>query len=446
MKMEERTLLSGNIGRQLIGLAIPLLLGNMLQQFYNTADSLIVGRFLGTDAFASVGISGSIMNLFIFILNGFCVGLSVIFAQFYGMGDKRRFREEVFVAVSFGMVFTICVSLFSICFLGWILKLIHTPQELMAYAMPYLMIIFAGLPFTYFYNLFSGILRAVGNTKAALYFLAIAIVGNVVLDILFIGGLGTGTGGAAAATILSQCLSAVCCYFYLKRYYADLLCRRENVGMHKELLAQTLKFGFASALHESSLYIGKICVQGAVNTLGTSGIAAYTATMRIEGLANSFGDSGGSAMSVLISQNMGAGKKERVRESLKKGFCLNITLCVILSLLMFFGANTGVRFFINDGAETAVKAGADYMRVIAVFYLFCFLGCIFVGYFRGTGRVQIPFFVTTIHISVRVILSYLLVGRIGLSAVAFATGIGWILAVTIHTCFYLCTRIKEKGD
>ena len=216
--MNQTSLLSGNIRQQILTLAVPLLLGNILQQLYNTADSLIVGRFLGTNAFASVGISGSLMNLFIFILDGFCAGITVILGQFYGSGDRKKYREEVFTALLLGMIIALLIAGACTIFLDPILDLIHTPEELVSYAESYLFIILAGLPFTCLYNLFSGVLRSIGDTKAALIFLAAAITMNIALDFLFIGIIGIGTAGAAAATVLSQFFSAVCCFLYLLKF------------------------------------------------------------------------------------------------------------------------------------------------------------------------------------------------------------------------------------
>lgn len=437
--MKQQTLLSGNIKKQLLFLAIPLLFGNILQQLYNTADSLIVGHFLGTDAFASVGISGSIMNLFIFILNGFCIGISVILGQLYGVGDETHFRKELFVSLSFGTALTLAISGFSMFLLPTILLFIQTPQELISYSTSYLSVILLGLPFTYFYNLFSSVLRSIGDTKSGLYFLLIAIIGNVILDYVFIAWLHTGTAGAAAATIIAQCISALCCFFYLKKKYPTLICRREDIGLHRDLLSQTFQYGIASAMQASSLYIGKILVQGAVNTLGTAGIAAYTATMRIEGFANSFGDSGGSAISVFIAQNKGAGNHERVKQGLKHGLILNITLGLLMAGIMILFAEPGIRLFIGDADSVSIQYGIDYLRLVSIFYVCCFIGSALVGYFRGIGKVHIPFWCSTSHITIRVILSYLLVSHFGLPAIALATGIGWIWAVIYQTLMYVFT-------
>ena len=384
--MNQTSLLSGNIRQQILTLAVPLLLGNILQQLYNTADSLIVGRFLGTNAFASVGISGSLMNLFIFILDGFCAGITVILGQFYGSGDRKKYREEVFTALLLGMIIALIISSVCTVFLNPILSLIHTPDELIPYAESYLFIILAGLPFTCLYNLLSGILRSIGNTRVALSFLAAAITVNIALDFLFIGILRLGTGGAAAATILSQFFSAICCFLYLRDTYPGLLCRREDIGAHKDLMIHTLRYGLISALQASSLYIGKILVQGSVNTLGTPGIAAYTAATRIEGFANSFGDSGGNAVSVMVSQNLGAGNHDRVKKSLFWGLMLNWTVCVVISLFMFFGSDPALRLFLSSSDELALYYGNSYIRLISVFYIFCFTGSAYMGYFKGHGH------------------------------------------------------------
>ena len=189
-------------------------------------------------------------------------------------------------------------------------------------------------------------------------------------------------------------------------------------------------------MQASSLYIGKILVQGTVNTLGTAGIAAYTAATRIEGFANSFGDSGGQAISVLVSQNQGAGNPERVELGRREGLGLNLVLSVLMSALMFFGAVPGIRLFIGSSDLLTMEYGVSYLKLVSVFYIFCFAGSALVGYFRGIGKVHVPFFCSTSHIAIRVILSITLVPRTGLAGVALATGVGWIWAVIYQLLMY----------
>lgn len=438
------TLLEGNIRREMVTLALPLLLGNVLQQLYNTADSLIIGRFLGTEAFSAVGIAGTVMNLFIFVLSGFCTGVSVIFAQMYGGGDRKGFRREVFTAASLGAGITLILSLLFTLLMRPALKAIHSPQELIPYIEQYLTVIIGGMLCTYFYNLCSCMLNAIGDTRAATFFLFVSVVINTALDYLLVGVWEKGIAGAAWATVLSQLFSALCCLLYILRRDRDLICTRCDLGFERGLVKRTLTFGASSALHMSSLYIGKIFVQGAVNTLGTLGIAAYTATMRIEGFANSFATSAGQATSVFISQNYGAGNGARVREGFRKSMQLAVGMGLALSLGMFLIARFGVGLFLNAGETQALDYGVAYLRQMALFYVFCFTGNTFTGLFRGVGLVYVPMSATIMHITVRALLSYLWVGRFGLRAVALATGAGWALMSTYQICVLIWMRRRGR--
>ena len=438
------TFLEGNIRRELISLSLPLLIGSVLQQMYNTVDSLIISHFLGTEAFSAVGIAGTIMNLFIFVLTGFCTGISVILAQMYGSGDRAAFRREVFASLSLGAGITIALAALFLALMRPVLVLIQSPAALIPYIEAYLRVIIGGMLCTYFYNLFSSMLRAIGDTRAATFFLFVAVAVNAVLDLLFVGELHFGIAGAAWATVLSQLLSALCCLIYIARRDRDLLCSRYEFHLDKSLVGRTLTFGFSSALHQSSLYIGKIFVQGAVNTLGTPGIAAYTATTRIEGFANSFDTSVGQALSVFVSQNYGAQNDDRVRDGLKEGLKLGVCLGLVLSVLLYVCARVGVGVFLAEGEAEAIGFGVTYLKQIALFYVLCFTGNLFAGYFRGVGRVYTPLAATTLHISVRVVLSYLWAGKLGLRAVALATGIGWLCMTAIQLTMLWHIRRKPR--
>lgn len=426
---QENRLLTDAILRQLVRLAVPLLLGNILQQFYNIVDSVIIGRYLGMDAFAAVGIAGTMMNLMIFILDGFCVGVSVIFAGLYGKGDWKEFRCALFTAVSCGGVAAAALSVLFLAWLQPVLILIRTPKELMGDTTSYLHVIILGLAVSYAYQLFSSVLRSIGKTSASLCFLLAAVAGNVALDLLFIVGFRWGMAGAASATVLAQAFAAAGCFFYLRWHHSELVFTTAEMGVHKELLRKTLRFGTASALQESNLYIGKLLVQGTVNRLGTAAIAGFTAALRLEGFCNSFGDSGALAMSVLISQNYGAGKEARVAEGLRKGVWFHVFLGIVVPAVMYELAMPGLRLFLGAGSTEAVVQGYGYLRLIALFYILCFVGSGLVGYFRGIGMVHVPVIGTTINITTRVLLASLLTGRFGLAGLAGATGMGWMMVV-----------------
>ena len=435
--MENQSKLTeGSIRPEIISLAFPLLIGNIVQQFYNTVDTIIVGRYVGETAFAALGVAGTVMNLYIFILGGCCTGVAIIVAELFGRGDNKSLRREIFLSAVFGMIFTVLLSFTAIIFMPILLKVIRTPLEIMPFVEQYLNIIFSGLFATFLYNLFSAVLRAIGNTKMALLFLLFSMFCNVILDMIFVAVLGLGIAGAAWATVLAQLLCAILCQLYIRKKLPFLKINREDMYYDPILIHKTAQYALVSALHQSSLYIGKLLIQGAVNSIGFDAISAYTATTRIEGVAQAFGDSGAEAISVFVAQNVGARKKERSLKGFKSGLILLTILGLVLSTIMFLCVKPLLRLFISGENEVVIKNGISYISIICCFYFLCFIGSAFVGYFRGIGRVKIPFIGTTIHITIRVILSYLLVSTLSLGAVALATGIGWVVVVAFQVIVF----------
>lgn len=432
-------LTEGNITKQLLQLALPLIAGNFLQQLYNTIDAWVVGRYIGQDAFAAIGIGGTVMNLFIFVLMGVCTGVGIIWAQLYGKGDLPAFRREGFVALAAGTVFTLLLSLTAYCSTEAVLRLLATPESILHLVAEYLQVIFIGLLMTFLYNYYSTMLRAVGNTFMALVFLIAALSINFVLALLFVAEFYLGIAGAAWATVLAQFSSVVLCNFYMRWRTPELLWHKQDICWNKEILCKTCSFGLVTALHNSNLYIGKALVQGAVNGCGVDMVAAYTAAGRLEGFANSFGDSGTAALNVFIGQNVGAGNKVRVRQGFFTGLRLLVTLGVISSLLLYVGAEAGVAFMLGSKEVPGWVQGVEYMQIVAVFYFLCFTGNALAGYFEGRGRLLIPVIGATGHITLRVILSYLFIGDYGLSTVAYATGFGWLCVV----CFWSYLARKD---
>ena len=426
--METAALTRGSIPPQLVSLALPLIFGNILQQLYNTIDAMVIGRFAGETAFAAIGVAGTVMNLFLFLLSGCCTGISVLFAQQYGSRDLAGFRQEGFLASVFGGLFTLVLSLAALLLLRPLLTLMQTPEDVARLAADYLVVIFGAA------------LRSVGDTRSALLALLAAMAANLALDLLFVARLGMGIAGAAWATVLAQLLSVALCLLYLARRYPQLLFRREDRRLDRGLLRRTVSYGAVSALHQSSLYIGKLLVQGAVNSMGTPMISAYTATTRIEGFANSFGDSGAQAVSVFTAQNTGAGEERRVREGFRTSFLMMLALGAVMSVLLYAAAPAAIALLAGETSSFTQTNGVAYLRMVGCFYILCFLGNTFVGYFRGRGQVTVPVYGTIIQISARVILSYALIRPMGLSGVALATGLGWVLVVSFHSLMYWRTR------
>lgn len=352
MKTRTHDLTAGSIPQHMLRLAAPLILGNILQQLYNAVDAFILGRCAGGLEFAAVGIAGSVMNLFLFMITGACTGVSVIFAQLFDANDLETFRREHFLSLVFGLLCTLACSAIGFLCLPLLLRVIQTPQELTGYVTAYLTVILISLPAAFVYNLYGALLRAIGRTA---------------------------------------------------------------------------RYSFVTGLHQSSLYIGKLLVQGAVNTGGTDMISAYTATTRIEGFANSFGDIGAAATSVLVAQNLGAGKPERVQKTFRSSLVLMLAMGLLSGLVMYLTAGATVGFMLGAYSGPAFESGREYMQLISLFYIFCFTGNTFAGYFDGLGRVTIPFIGAASHIALRVVLSWLWIDSMGMRAVALATGIGWVM-------------------
>ncbi len=416
----------GPIAPQLISLALPLLAGNILQQLYNTVDAVIVGRLLGDSAFAAVGVAGSVMNLFLFLISGGCAGVSVLLSQFYGAEDGPSFRRDFWLSAVFGGLLSLGLAGMGFLLLRPLLSALRTPAAVFPHAERYLQVIFLGFPLAFAYHLGSAVLRSVGNTLAALGFLLISMLVNLGLDLAFVAGLHSGTEGAAWATALSQALAALLCLLYLRRRFPQLLFRREDRVFDAPLLRRTAWFAVVTALHNANLYIGKLLVQRTVNGLGQAAISAYTGATRLEGFANSFGDSGASAMSVFIGQNTGAGEEERVRNGFRTGQRQLFALSLVMTLLMLLGARPGLALVLPEDGGASMGPAVSYLRTVACFYVFNFLGSGFVGYFNGRGKLSLPVIGATGHITFRVVASALLAGRMGLAAVALASGLGWL--------------------
>ena len=434
----------GNISAYLVSLAAPLIAGNILQEFYNTIDAFVIGRFAGKEEFAAIGIAGTAMNVFLFALVGCCNGFTILFAQAYGQKNMAEFRAQHFSALIAGMGCTILLMLLGFFGMHPLLGLLQTPSELQNYVAGYLHWIFLSLPAVFLYNLFASLLRASGNTKAALYVLALSVLSNMFLDLLLVAGLHKGIEGAAIATALTQMISALFCFICLRKQQPEMLLKREDCVCKLGKIRKSLKTGLITSLHQSSLHLGKMLVQGAVNTGGTDVIAAYTAATRIEGFVNSIGSSGSTSTSILTAQNYGAGKQERVKKTFRSSLAWLAATGVVTAALLFLLAPQTIALMLGSNSGIAFQEGIKYLQIIALFYIFCYTGNTFTGYYNGIGKVLIPFIGASSHILIRVIFSWLLFPLLGLKAVAFATGIGWIFA----NCFWslLLKRSMRNHD
>ena len=426
----KKDLTQGNVTKNMLLFAGPMILGNLLQQFYNIADTLIVGRFLGPDALAAVGSAYTLMTFLTSILIGMAMGSGALFSYYFGRKEEARMKSTM--RLSFLLIggVTVALNLLVMAFCRPILRLLRTPGELMEMMHSYVWIIFMGLVFVFLYNYFAYLLRAVGNSVAPLYFLGSTALLNIVLDLVFVMVFRWGIGGAAAATVIAQAVSGIGLMAYTWIREPRLRFHRRQEGGEKASMAEILRFAFSSSVQQSVMNFGILMIQGLVNSFGPVVMAAFAAAVKIDSFAYMPAQEFGNAFSLFISQNHGAGEKGRVREGMRSAVKISMLFCIFISLLVFLFAPYLMLLFISPEETGIIAIGSGYLRVEGAFY--CGIGILFLlyGYYRGINRPEMSLVLTVISLGTRVLLAYILapLPQIGVPGIWSAIPIGWILA------------------
>ena len=422
-------LTEGNVTRCMVSFSIPLLFGNVLQQLYSAAAAVIVGNFAGKAALAAVGTAAPIMNILMFLMVGITMGSSILMSEFFGAANYEKVKQEEVTSIVSGLLFTLVLSVAMIFLIKPLLLLIQTPAEIMPQAEAYLEIIIAGLVFSFLYNILSSSLRSIGDATTPLFFLIFSSFLNIGLGIVLVKNYGMGVCGAAYATVISQAVSAVLCMMYIYWKVPILRFHVRDLKINVPLLAQTANYSSVSAIQQTFLYVGIFILQGAVNPLGVDAIAAYNAVTRIDGFILAPTDSLALALTTFISQNRGAKKIERIRQGMKSSIIIGLSYCAVVAVAVFFSAQNLMLFFLDSGEVSAIEVGVKYLKIMAVFYILPAFCNSFQGFFRGLGRMDITLYATIIQIPVRVILAYMLVEYVGLSAAAIGVAVGWVCMI-----------------
>ena len=433
----------GNPMRLLIMFSLPVLLGNVFQQLYNVVDTIIVGRYLGYQALAAVGTTGSLNFLVLGFANGLTSGFAVLVAQRFGAKDEEGLKKAEASAVALSVGFTVVITLLALFTARPLLKLIHTPEDIIGDAVTYISIIYAGIAATMMYNLLACFLRAIGDSKGPLYFLIISSFLNIVLDIVFIRNFGMGVAGAALATVISQLVSGFCCLFYIWKKYPVLHLSKADFNAPAAMYRRHLNIGLPMAFQFCITAIGTVVVQGALNMFGTAKIAAFTAACKAEQLVTQPALTFGVAMANYAGQNMGAGKADRIKEGVTK--CTILTLiCAVISMTILFvlGEPITKLFLKADEVDATVieeilSSARMYLRQAAI--LFPFLNMIFVyrNVLQGIGRSFMPLMGGVFELITRVAVSYTLPGILGFRSICLAGPLAWIsAAVPLGIAYY----------
>lgn len=410
--------------------ALPMILGNLLQQMYNIADTLIVGRFLGAGALAAVGSAYSLMTFLTSVLLGLCMGSGAVFSICWGEKNTEKLKSAAFTAFILIAAFTAALNVIVYILMDDILSLLNIPQEIYGLMRDYVQIIFAGIGFVFLYNFFASLLRAVGNSIVPLLFLAVCAVLNIVLDLYFVLGCDWGVAGAAAATVISQAASGIGIAVYVWITRKNLRPAISSCRIKLPLLKELAQFSLLTSLQQSVMNLGILMVQGLVNSFGTAVMAAFAAAVKIDSFAYMPVQDFGNAFSTFIAQNYGAGERARIKTGIKKAVKLSVIFCLFVSAVVCIFARPLLGLFVQASETQILAIGVQYLRIEGAFY--CGIGCLFLlyGYYRAVGKPGMSVVLTVISLGTRVVLAYVLssVPEIGVAGIWWAVPIGWILA------------------
>lgn len=426
----KKDLTQGSVTKTMLLFAGPMILGNLLQQCYNIADTLIVGRFLGADALAAVGSAYTLMTFLTSILIGLCMGSGAVFSVYFGRKDLGGMKRSM--CASFFFISAASLLMNGAVFFGihLILRLLQVPQAVYDLMYDYVWVIFFGIFFVFLYNYFAFLLRAVGNSLIPLCFLGGAAFLNIVLDLVFVMSFSWGVKGAALATVIAQAVSGIGIGVYAWFGMPELRPGREEIRLAGRNAPEILRHSFAACVQQSVMNFGILMIQGLVNSFGTAVMAAFAAAVKIDSFAYMPAQEFGNAFSLFISQNHGAGRLERVRLGIRRAAGVSILFCLAVSAGICLLAPKLMELFVDSGERQIIAIGVGYLRVEGAFY--CGIGLLFLlyGFYRGIEKPEMSLVLTVISLGTRVLLAYLLAPRpsIGVWGIWWAIPIGWFLA------------------
>lgn len=427
----------GNPNKLILKFAFPMILGNIFQQVYNLVDSIVVGKFVGADALAAVGSSFAIVVFITSIIIGLTMGVGIIFAQYYGSRDMENFKETIVTSFIFIGGVTIFIMIVSLLCIDLILDLFNMPNRLIKDSKGYLIIIILGLLFTFIYNLATALLRSIGDSKRPLYFLIVASIINIVLDIVFVLKFNWGVRGVAIATIIAQATSAILSIIYVYKSINFIKISKQDIRINKDTFKNVVKYSVLTSIQQSIMNFGILIVQGLVNTFGPTVMAAFAAGVKVDSIAYMPVQDFGNAFSTFVAQNKGAGKINRVKEGVRSSTKIIIIFCVIVSSLIFIFSKDIMYIFINKSEIEVISLGVEYLSVVSIFYVLIGFLFMFYGLFRGVGLINISIVLTVVSLGTRVILAYILASTwLSERGIWWSIPIGWALADIIGILYY----------
>lgn len=433
-----KDLTKGPVVKSMLLFAIPMILGDLLQQCYNIADTLIVGQFLGKTALAAVGSSFTLMTFITSIILGLCMGSGALFSIRFGQRDEKGLKQDLCASFFFIAFISILLNIIAYICLDALKLFLRVPHEVWGDMKCYLLYIFMGIIAIFLYNFFSAYLRSIGNSVIPLIFLAISSILNIILDLYFVLVLKIGVGGAALATVLSQYVSGIGIVLYTLLKYKEVLVIFKISYLKRERIKQIISFSLLTCIQQSVMNLGILMVQGLVNSFGTVVMAAFAAAVKIDAFAYMPVQDFGNAFSTFIAQNYGAKEKERIQKGLKEAVRISSIFCIIISILVYIFAKPLMMIFVDAKETSIILEGVRYLRIEGAFYIG--IGCLFLlyGLYRALGRPGMSVVLTVFSLGTRVALAYILssIPALGVTGIWWSVPIGWALADIVGLVYY----------
>ena len=435
----QNELTHGPVMKTMLRFAVPMILGDLLQQCYNIADTLIVGRYLGADALAAVGSAFSLMTFLTSVLLGLAMGSGTVFSIRFGQKDSQGLKEGILASFVLLGVVTVILNILVFAGIDWVIWFLRTPKELVALMKEYLCVIFAGLAGIFLYNFFASLLRSLGNSVIPLAFLAVSAGLNIVLDLWFVAGLGRGVAGAAEATVISQYVSGLGIAVYTYRKFPQLLRKEKGVRLRKSRIREITSYSALTCMQQSIMNLGILAVQGLVNSFGTTIMAAFAAAVKIDAFAYLPVQDFGNAFSIFTAQNYGARQTERIKKGIRTAILTTVSFSLFISLCVCLFARPLMSLFIDSSERAVIAEGVRYLRIEGAFYFMIGILFLLYGLYRALGKPGMSVVLTIVSLGTRVILAYALsaVPALGVVGIWWSVPIGWFLADALGIGYYL---------
>lgn len=439
--MNKKYLLEGPVLKSILILVGPLVISNLMQQFYNIADTIIVGKFVGANALAAVGSSFTFMVFLTSIIYGLCLGSGSIFSIYFGQNNNKKLKQAIYSSFTLIIVLSISLNVTAYLLIDNIIYLLNVPNEIYSMMREYLFVIFSGITATTLYNFTASVYRSLGDSKTPMIFLSISVILNIILDLVFIKIFKWGVFGAAFATVISQYISGLGLFIYaywkLKEFRYT-----KNENLVKISFIKTIgQYSLITSLQQSIMNFGILMIQGLVNSFGTSVMAAFTAGVKIDAFAYLPVQDFGNAFSIFVSQNYGAGKKERIKQGFRLSVITSALFSIFISIIVYLFAPQLIALFLENPDSSIMSVGTNYLRTEGAFYIG--IGWLFLlyGYYRAIKKPTMSLVLTIFSLGTRVVLAYALSSAFGTSAIWWSIVIGWFLADMIGFIYYIKVKL-----